>query len=414
MHPVLFEIFGYPLRTYGFAMAMAFVVDILLVYRRAPIEQQDRQMTLNACLWIIIGTLVGGRLLFAITQWGDFVTEPKRLFSFWEGGLVFYGGFIGSFIAALGYLLWANLSPKDGRKFIWMLVGGTLLFGYVLSGIRVLSGNAIGEGFLSYLGFWNYGLHHSVGFLAAFVVVFVYWSWRTRDEQRHYRLLPITDLLAPYVGLGLAIHRGFGCFMNGCCYGRPTDLPWGVQFPLDHAGTKFFGIEAHLHPTQLYESINGLIIFAALLWLRKRKKAEGEVTGWLLIIYAVNRYLIEFYRGDKLRGEVGEPVSVVLFLIAYTLVVAGMLALLAYVRRRGIAQGTVAPDDPKKVYGFFAAGIAFTFVLTVIGEMLRPDATMAVIGPISTSQFIGYLVIFSGFSLYVIAHYLGHRTVAVT
>ena len=72
--------------------------------------------------------------------------------------------------------------------------------------------------------------------LLAFVLVFVYFTWKKRKEEKSYRIMPILDLLSPYVGLGLAIHRAFGCFLNGCCYGRPTDMPWGVQFPLDHQG----------------------------------------------------------------------------------------------------------------------------------------------------------------------------------
>ena len=414
MHPILFEIFGYPMRTYGFAMALAFVVNIYLVYRRAPIEGQDQQITLNTCLWIIIGTLVGGRLLFAITQWEDFVTEPKRIFSFWEGGLVFYGGFIGSYLAALGHLLWANLDKKEGRRFIYSMIAGMFVFGYILSGIRILSGQGIGQGFFHYLAFWNYGLHHSVGFLISFTLVFAFWIWKIRNREVKYRLMPILDLLSPYVGLGLAIHRGFGCFLNGCCYGHPTSVPWAVQFPLDHPGTRFFGISANLHPTQIYESINGLIIFFALLWLRKRKKAEGEVTAWLLIIYAFNRYLIEFFRGDKLRGEVGEPVSMMLFVACFVAVVAALAVVLGYVRNRGIAKGIVPQDNSAKVYGFFFGGMALLFLETVIGELLRAEPTLALAGPISTSQFIGYLTFVAGFLIYIFPHYLGRRAVPTT
>jgi prolipoprotein diacylglyceryl transferase len=409
MHPVLFEIFGYQLRTYGFAMATAFAINILLVYRRAPVERQDQNVALNTCLWIVIGTLIGGRLLFALTQWSDFVSEPKKLISFWEGGLVFYGGFIGSYVAAIGYLTWMNLPPKQRNRFIYSLVGLTLALGYLFSLPKALGTEPVNGSFGQWFLFWKYGLHHCVGFLTAFPIVSGYSLFTMRGEEKDYRLLPILDLLSPYVGLGLAIHRGFGCFLNGCCYGRPTDSFLGVQFPLDHAGTKYYGINAHLHPSQLYESLNGLIIFFALLWFRKRKKAEGEVTAWLLIIYAINRYIIEFVRGDKLRGEVGVGTPLVTFVILFAAVTAGLFALLYWARRRGIAKGIAEPDDPKKVYGFFAVGMALMFCLTVFGELIRIDGTISAIGPLSTSQFIGYWTFVAGFAIFVISRYLGRR-----
>ena len=409
MHPILFEIFGYPIRFYGLAMAMAFIFNIALAYRRCSVEKLDRDVVINTTLWVVIGTLVGGRLLFAFTQWEEFVTSPKKLISFWEGGLVFYGGFIGSYIAAMGYLLWVNMKKKQRTRFLIMLIGITLVIGYITSGVRILKGNPIGEGVLHYLAFWNYNVHHSAGFIASFVIVFVYWSWHTRKQERFHTILPIFDLLSPYVGLGLAIHRTFGCFLNGCCYGRPTDFPWGVQFPLTHVGTKFYGITAHLHPTQIYEALNGMTIFFVLIWFRKRKKVDGEVTAWLLMIYAINRYLIEFFRGDRLRGDLGEPTSLAVFVLGFVVVSAALFAILVSARKRGIASGVAPADDPKKVFSFFGFGVGIMIILTIIGEMLRPDPTLATIGPISTSQFIGYLTFIAGYVTYVTLHYLGKR-----
>lgn len=410
MHPVLFEIFGYQMRTYGFAMAMAFVVNILLAQKRAPIEKLDREITVNTCLWVVIGTLVGGRVLFGFTLWSEFAADPKKLVSFWEGGLVFYGGFIGSYIAAIGYLLWVNLDAKSQRKFWMSLLGLSLVFGYLLSIYRAIETGGGFQGFLKWLMFWNYPLHLCAGFLIAFTIVIIYFN-RTvmKGVERRHRLLPTLDLLSPYVGLGLAIHRGFGCFMNGCCYGRPTDLPIGVQFPLNHAGTKFYGIGAHLHPSQLYESANGLIIFFALLWFRKHKKANGEVTAWLLMIYAFNRYIIEYFRGDKLRGTVSEGIPMWSFVLMFLAVTAALFALLYWVRKRGIDKNLAPADNAPKVFGTFFAGMAFLLFVTVFGELFRLDPSLSRLGPLSTSQFIGYLTFIAGFMIYVITHYWGKR-----
>ena len=446
MHPILFEIFGYPFRFYGLAMATAFIVNIALVYRRSPIEGQDRQVVLNTCLWIIIGTLVGGRVLFAFTQWGEFSSEPWRIFSFWEGGLVFYGGFIGSYIAALGYTLWVNMNKGEKKLFKWGLLAGTLVAGYALSGISILRGNGIkvsffgkelitditisgkeiysggglkilhylqdpelAKGIFHWLFFPNYGLFHCIGFIVAFTALFTYISVKSYKRAKENRILPILDILSPYMGLGLAIHRSFGCFMNGCCYGRETLLPWGVQFPLEHPGTKWYGFAAHLHPTQLYEALNGMSIFFILLWFRNKKRSEGEVTGWLLMIYAINRYFIEFFRGDSKRGDLGEPTSALVFLLGFAAVVSILLAILYLVRKRGISKEILPPDDSKMVFGRFFILMGFLLVLTFVCELFRREHTLVMVGPISTSQFIGYFTFSAGFVIYVVTHYLGRK-----
>jgi phosphatidylglycerol:prolipoprotein diacylglycerol transferase len=111
------------------------------------------------------------------------------------------------------------------------------------------------------------------------------------------------DIFAPGITLGHVTGR-LGCFAAGCCYGRPTTLPWGLTFhnPLAAAnvGTPL-GIP--LHPTQLYEAGAELLILLLLLGTEKRGKQFAGRTFWLyMLLYAISRYIIEFYRGDP-RGE---------------------------------------------------------------------------------------------------------------
>ena len=111
------------------------------------------------------------------------------------------------------------------------------------------------------------------------------------------------DVFAPGITLGHVTGR-LGCFAAGCCYGRPTTLPWGITFhnPLAAAnvGTPL-GIP--LHPTQLYEAGAELLILILLLATEKRGKPFAGRTFWLyMLLYAISRYIIEFYRGDP-RGE---------------------------------------------------------------------------------------------------------------
>lgn len=119
------------------------------------------------------------------------------------------------------------------------------------------------------------------------------------------KILPFFDLFSPYSALGLAIHRTFGCFFAGCCYGKPTALFWGVVFPPDSIPSRAFGSNVPVHPSQLYEALSAMFIFFVLLWYRKRKRQDGEMALLFLIIYSFIRFFTEFLRGDNVRGFIG-------------------------------------------------------------------------------------------------------------
>jgi len=110
------------------------------------------------------------------------------------------------------------------------------------------------------------------------------------------------DVCAPGIALGNFFGRQ-GCFAAGCCWGKPTSLPWGVQFT--ELGHQITGvpIDAHLHPTQLYESFSMLLVFFFLLWLHKQKRFEGQVILLYALLYSVIRFAIEFVRDDP-RGDI--------------------------------------------------------------------------------------------------------------
>jgi phosphatidylglycerol:prolipoprotein diacylglycerol transferase len=103
----------------------------------------------------------------------------------------------------------------------------------------------------------------------------------------------LADALAPSVALGYAITR-IGCFLNGCCHGRPTDLPWAVSFldPLTHQRTP------PSHPTQIYSLLALLAACGLLLWLRDRRPFEGFLAVGFLALYSMERFLVEFLRAD--------------------------------------------------------------------------------------------------------------------
>jgi len=110
------------------------------------------------------------------------------------------------------------------------------------------------------------------------------------------------DACAPGIAIGNFFGRQ-GCFAAGCCWGKPTTLPWGVKFT--ELGHEITGvpIDAYLHPTQLYESFSMLIVFFFLLWLHKYKRFSGQVILAYALLYSAIRFVIEFVRDDP-RGDI--------------------------------------------------------------------------------------------------------------
>ena len=125
------------------------------------------------------------------------------------------------------------------------------------------------------------------GMIAAFGVALIYFYRRP-----HLNAWLLSDAFAPATMVGAAVGRT-GCFMAGCCYGLPTEQPWGVTF---RAGS------GAVHPTQLYDAGAALMIAAVLLWRFGRRRFDGENVALLLMLYPVLRGLTEIFRGDPERG----------------------------------------------------------------------------------------------------------------
>ena len=121
--------------------------------------------------------------------------------------------------------------------------------------------------------------------------------------MRRYQLpwWKTADACAPGIAIGNFFGRQ-GCFAAGCCWGKPTTLPWGVKFT--ELGHEITGvpIDVRLHPTQLYESFAMLIVFFFLLWLHKHRRFNGQVILFYALLYSVIRFGIEFLRDDP-RGD---------------------------------------------------------------------------------------------------------------
>ncbi len=192
----------------------------------------------------------------------------------------------------LGIELSAREAKKQGLDPVHIIDLGIVILLSSVAGSRllyVLGHLADYRGdFLGMLKIWEGGLTFYGGLIAG--VIFGVGFLKVKK-------LPVRqaiDTIAPQIALGIAIAR-VGCFMNGCCFGTETGLPWACRFPADsQAGWVLPGVG--LHPTQLYSAVANFVIF---LFLRHRLKARprsGTVFYAFLIVYGLWRFAIDYLR----------------------------------------------------------------------------------------------------------------------
>jgi len=145
---------------------------------------------------------------------------------------------------------------------------------------------------------------------------------------RRVPFAPFADLAAPGVILAQAIGR-VGCTINGCCYGAPSSLPWAVIWT--HPNT-YAPLGLAVHPTQIYELIWDLLVFAILWWLlRGRLRPSGSLFTAYLALYSLGSFLIRFLRGDvsAFAGifNEGQVISLLVFVVAASFLVTQFCAL---------------------------------------------------------------------------------------
>ena len=141
--------------------------------------------------------------------------------------------------------------------------------------------------------FANEGFVFYGGFIAACLVALWYM------KRRKLKVWKMADLLAPSIAIAHSIGR-LGCFFYGCCYGKPTDSWVGVLFPPESpAGQSGISVI----PTQIISSLALLAIFFILIAVRRYKKFNGQIFWLYVLLYAIIRFIIEFFRGDE-RGYI--------------------------------------------------------------------------------------------------------------
>jgi len=172
---------------------------------------------------------------------------------------------------------------------------------------------------------WEGGLVFSGGVIG--VILTMLWH-----IKRHGLPLGKTaDLWTPAIAIGQGIGR-IGCFMAGCCYGKPTDSIFGVVFT--HPKSLATPLNVPLHPTQIYSSLSGFVIFLVVMLLYTKKKFEGQVFLWFLIMHSTARLAIERFRGDDRGILLGSNMSVTQLLAVLVLITAVGILLVVKSKRK--------------------------------------------------------------------------------
>ncbi|MFA6579908.1 MAG: prolipoprotein diacylglyceryl transferase [Elusimicrobiota bacterium] len=246
-------------------------------------------------------------------------------------------------LTAFGYLvgtlwLYSRRKEVDGSDAeFWALVF-TLLLSAVLGaklGYTLLDWDAASADPREALAYWRMGWVFWPGLAAAFLGGWVFQQVYNR-LYRPRRYLPVADYFTTALALGHVFGR-IGCFLEGCCYGRPTGLPWGVRFAHPACAVDAALIGIPLHPTQLYEAAGEAALFfffahRVMPRIREGSWRCGTAFFGYILLYSILRFVIECFRADP-RGA---------FLLGLSpsqwFSLAGMLAAALALYRNGIIE----------------------------------------------------------------------------
>lgn len=337
MHPILFriplpgwkfpffgEVHSIPIYSYGVMLGLSLVVGWYLTLWLADKDGLPKETMANCYVVTAIAAIIGSRLLYVLTNLSEF-NGIGDFFAFRRGGLVAYGGFLGG-----------------------------------------------------YLGSWLYLKRNKIS------------------------LMPWADVAVPSLASGLLITR-IGCYLFGCDFGRPlgASAPQWLQklgtFPhwpsgtlehgegspawvhqVQHYGLSIDAAQSNpVHPTQIYESLVGLLLLALLMWQRKNQRFRGQVFMLFAFAYGFLRFLIEIVRDDAERGTWGPKLEA-------DIMIPGALAIFAISYAISFARSieNVTMRRLTQVIAFIPAVVAWL--------ALKPASYVnAEIIQLSTSQWVG-------------------------
>lgn len=261
MLPVLISVGSFRLYSFGILVALGFIVAMAYCRREALKQGYDPQKIVDLTFWLAIAGIMGSRLMFVAVNWDHFSANPGDILRIWQGGLVWYGGLLLAFAAGVILMrMWRLpvLALSD-------LIAPSVMLGLAVGRIGCWSvGDDHGRLVVSALGELGRSLlDHGVLYSAAGLVT---------DDARHAILE--ADLVYPW---------------------------WVMQFSARSLVQPDL-IDLPLYPTQIMMHLNALGIFVCLQFLRVRQRFEGQIVSSMLVLYALGRFAIEFWRGDLGRG----------------------------------------------------------------------------------------------------------------
>lgn len=197
---------------------------------------------------------------------------------------------------------------------IWLILGGIIgarLYYVIANWNSIFANQPFYEVFMIQKG----GLVYYGGLAGGLAGAYLF------TRRKKIPFLKLLDILAVGLPVGHFFGR-IGCFMNGCCYGKASNLPCAVHFPDSHE-TGGVGV----HPTQLYEAGLNILLFLWLANYFKKTEKDGYVTACYLMSYALLRFCVEFLRGDYVKTQMilnglltpAQGLSILIFIIGLVL-----------------------------------------------------------------------------------------------
>ena len=339
MHPVIFQMGKIVIHSYGLMLAISFLLGIWFSSRRAKKAGLDPNVISDVGFWVILSAIVGSRLYFVLLHFEDFkgnlegIINPFYGDACGIGGLVMYGGLIGALIAGLIFfnvkttnrfvvkeILNSKLAAKTGLR-----KGDTL---FSINDILITDTKTLQKAVASI----EPEKEVSLQLIRDGNVVPVQCTFTKEEDgqtetpaheedpgdikitdretieikklglaietiKEKLPFLAYADAIAPLIGIGIFLTR-IGCFLNGCCYGKPTESAFGVHFPIDSPAGHYQAAQhaTGLIPSQLYLSAGGLLIAIIVILIGKKKIFEGFQFYLTIVLYSILRFVVDFTR----------------------------------------------------------------------------------------------------------------------
>lgn len=275
MNPIFLEIGPLEIRYYGLMYAISFMIAIYFGKKWAEKKGINGIVFENFAFITIISGLIGARLYYVLLSLNYYLNNPLDIIAIWKGGLAIHGGIIGGFLGALFY-------SKKHKLNLWDLTD--------ISAPFLLLGQGIGR-----IGNLMNGEIHGVPTFTPWNIIF----------SRQSRFAEWYEM---YQASSLQVQMEFNEL-----------VPWGLVFPsASPAGEEFPNVA--LHPAMIYEMILNFIGFIILYRLyRKWNLSKGIITMIYIVIYAINRSFVSFFRAEDLMVigmRAPHLISIVMFIIA--------------------------------------------------------------------------------------------------